>query len=65
MSGRHCGDGCRQLDRLLYTQPQALLQSTLDYSLPVFEAFASKVAGVDSQVRELLSCVIALDYNRA
>jgi hypothetical protein len=29
---------------------QALLQSTLDYSLPVFEAFASKVAGVDSQV---------------
>lgn len=29
---------------------QSLIQSTLDYSLPVFEAFASKVAGVDSEL---------------
>ncbi|KAI8466084.1 MAG: cora-like Mg2+ transporter protein-domain-containing protein [Monoraphidium minutum] len=29
---------------------QALLQSAMDYSVPVFEAFAAKVAGVDAQV---------------
>jgi hypothetical protein len=29
---------------------QALLQSTLDYSVPVFEAFASKIAAVDAQL---------------